>query len=225
MTHASGESRITRGVALWISLGALSVVVLLGVLVAVQWGPLLSFDRAVDTPLHAWALDNPGVVSVSRWLETIGRVTVSFWVVLATTVVLLAGRRWRPALALVLTAVLAPVITDHLKPVVGRARPTWDAALGSEGTLSYPSGHATAGIAVYVACGLALATLVQDRRAKTAVIAVFGVVGVAIGLSRLVLGVHWPSDVVGGWGVALAVGAALVGLLVLGRPRRSEQDG
>jgi len=214
------EPRVPRGVALWTALAASCVVVLLGVLVMADWEPLIRLDTRIDTRLHEWALTTPWVVDVAGFLETIGRFRVSFWVVLIVTVLLLVRRRWRTATALVATAVLAPLVTDHIKPIVGRARPVWEVPLSSEPTLAYPSGHATSGIAVYVACGLALGSLIAHRRLRAAVITVFSVVGVAIGLSRPVLGVHWPSDVVGGWAVAVAVGALAVAVLLASRHRQ-----
>ena len=208
------EPRVPRGVSLGTALAASAVVVLLGLLVMADVGPLVDLDRRIDVALHAWALSTPWAVDVARFLERIGRFGVSFWVVLAVTILLLVRRRWRTAGALVTTAILAPIVTDHIKPIVARARPVWEVPLSGEPTLSYPSGHATAGIAVYVACGLALGSLIAHRRWRTAVIAVFATVGIAIGLSRPVLGVHWPSDVVGGWAVAIAVGAATVAILL-----------
>jgi len=205
----------TRRGAAWGAFAAACVVVLLGVLIARAWPPLLELDQRIATSVHAWALRTPWAVDAARVLETIGRFRFSFWVVLGTTALLLLARRWRHALALVLVAALAPWITDLIKPVVGRARPVWETALGSEATLSYPSGHATAGIAVYAACGIALGGLLRDPARGAAVAALGLLLGISIGLSRVVLGVHWPSDVVGGWCVALAVGGAMSALLVL----------
>ena len=199
------------------SLSAL-VVLLLGILVARAWPPLLDLDLRIDTAIHAWALDNAWAVRASDVLQTIGYVRFSFWVVTATVVVLLVARRPRLALALVLVAALAPLITDLIKPVVGRARPVWEQPLGAEETLSYPSGHATAGIVVYAACAIALAALVRSRRWRLVLVAVGIAVGIAMGVSRLVLGLHWPSDVVGGWCVAIAVGGAVCSALLLCTP-------
>jgi undecaprenyl-diphosphatase len=206
------EPRARRSVSLGTALAASAVVVLLALLVMADAAPLVDLDLSIDSALHDWALGAPWSVSLARFLERIGRVGVSFWVVLAVTIVLLLRRRWRTAAALVTTAILAPIVTDQIKPLVDRARPVWDVPLSGEQTLSYPSGHATAGIAVYLACGLALASLITYRRGRAVVITVFAVVGISIGLSRPVLGVHWPSDVVGGWAVAVAVGAAAVAL-------------
>jgi undecaprenyl-diphosphatase len=201
------------------------VVLVLAVLIVRAWPPLIESDVRIDVAIHSWALDNPWAVRVAEVLRTVGGVRVSFWVTAATTVLLLLARRWWSALTLVVLAAVAPLITDWIKPVVGRARPVWEQSLGSEATLSYPSGHATGGMAVYAAAGVALASLLRSAKLG-AVVATAGILlGVAIGLSRLVLGVHWPSDVVGGWCVALAVAGVASALFVLPPARRQGGDG
>jgi len=195
------------------------VVLVLGVLVTRPWQPLTSLDLRIDDALHTWALDNRWAVDASLWLQTAGEVTACTITVVITTVLLLVFRRWWVALTVVLLAILAPLLTTYLKGVFDRARPTWHVVLASESSYSYPSGHATAGIAIYAACGVALGSLLRDE-SLGALVAFVGIAfGVAIGLSRVVLGVHWPSDVVGGWCVALAVAGVLTSLLVLPPPR------
>ncbi len=199
----------------WGAATASLVVLVLAVLIVRAWPPLLEADQRVDSAIHTWALSNAWAIDASDVLQTMGSFRVSFWVAAATTVALLVFRRWWQALALVVIAALAPLITDGLKPIVGRARPVWEQSLGSEVTLSFPSGHATAGIAVYAAAGVALGSLLRNA-SLGAIVALAGILlGIAIGLSRLVLGVHWPSDVLGGWCVALAVAGAAGALFVL----------
>ena len=225
----SGQSRVNQESVLdrrggwWI--GGLAALVVLGLalLIVRAWPPLLESDLRIDVAVHGWALRNAWAVRAAEVLQTVGGFRVSFWVTAVTTVLLLVARRWWSALTLVVLAAVAPLITDWIKPVVGRARPVWEQSLGSEVTLSYPSGHATAGIAVYAAAGLALGSLLRDATLG-AVVATAGILlGVAIGLSRLVLGVHWPSDVVGGWCVALAVAGVASALFVLPPPHAKER--
>jgi undecaprenyl-diphosphatase len=199
----------------WVGAGAAaSIVLVLAVLIVRGWPPLLRCDESVDDTIHVWALTTPWAVRGSEVLQAAGSFAACVLVVAATTILLVVAHRWRAALALVAVASLAPWVTSLLKPVVGRARPVWEHSLGPEATLSYPSGHATAGIAVYAACGVALASLMRSRAWGLGVALAFGAFGVAMGLSRLVLGVHWPSDVLGGFCVALAVAGTAGALLV-----------
>ena len=219
----SAQRAVTRRAAGLAALVSALVVLVLGILVARAWPPLVELDLRIDTAIHGWALDNAWAVRVSDVLQTIGYFRFSVWVVTAAVVVLLVARRPRLALALVLVAAVAPFITDLIKPVVGRARPVWEQPLGAEATLSYPSGHATAGIAVYAASAVALAALVRSARWRAVVISAGLAIGVAMGISRLVLGLHWPSDVVGGWCVALAVAGAVSAALLLGPPAQPDE--
>ena len=149
----------------------------------------------------------PGPSRVSDVLQTIGSFRFSVWVVAATTVVLLlVARRWWQALTLVLLAALAPLITTSSSRS--------SAAPGRSGTsrsrratfvLPVRPRHRRASRSTPRAASPS-ASLLRNRIAgrSSSSLRVL-VVGIAIGLSRLVLGVHWPSDVVGGWCVALAV--------------------
>ncbi len=197
------------------AVAAAAVVAGLAVLIARDWAPLVSFDRGVLEAVRRWALQNDWAVEASRFLADLGSLRVAAWVAVAGVLLLLARRRYWQALTLGLLAALAPWITDLIKPFVARERPIWDVPFALEDTFSYPSGHATGGIAVYVAVGVALGSLLRSRSWGALVALPFVLVGVAIGLSRMVLGVHYPSDVLGGWCVAIAVAGLLGALFVL----------
>jgi len=109
-----------------------------------------------------------------------------------------------PAFALGVAATLA----DVGKQVVDRARPGVGLRLIAEGEPSFPSGHATDSAAVFLTLGLVVAVFLLRRPlARIATVAGSGLLVAAIGVSRLVLGVHWPTDVLAGW--ALGATAAL----------------
>ncbi|HMG25970.1 MAG TPA: phosphatase PAP2 family protein [Acidimicrobiia bacterium] len=110
-----------------------------------------------------------------------------------------------PAFALGVTALLS----DVAKRLVDRGRPPVPLRLLVEGEPSFPSGHAANSAAVYLTLGLVIAVFVlRSPLSRVAVVAGAGLVAGAVGTSRLVLGVHWPSDVLAGW--ALGTSIALV---------------
>jgi len=126
--------------------------------------------------------------------------------------VLVAGALWwrgsrlvvalAPGLALGIGGVTASVG----KALVGRVRPPASLRLVAESAPSFPSGHATDSTAFYVALTLTLAVFVLRRPiAKVFTVLCASGVAFAIGVSRLVLGVHWPTDVLAGWLLGLAV--------------------
>jgi undecaprenyl-diphosphatase len=94
--------------------------------------------------------------------------------------------------------------------------------LVAETSPSFPSGHAMMSAVIYLTLGTLLAQLCPRWRERTYVLTVAGVLAVLIGLTRLYLGVHYPTDVLAGWTVGLAWALAS-GLLASGLRRRSPE--
>ncbi|MFD7496166.1 phosphatase PAP2 family protein [Streptomyces sp. NPDC059832] len=200
---------------------ALLVLIVL-VLVAVRWSPLMTLDRSVATALHRRAVAEPGLVHANRILTDWAWDPWTMRALIAVAVVVLW---WRGARLLAVwvaaTCVLGTLLQQGLKSAVGRARPRWPDPVDSAHYAAFPSGHA---MTATVSCGLLLWLLHRygagPRLWWTAlVVACVSVVGV--GLTRLYLGVHWLSDVLGGW----LLGAALVGFSIAGFARYERRGG
>ena len=155
------------------------------------------------------------LIGLSKVVTDLGAV-----VVLAAVAVVACIWLWRRGMCLSLA--LAPVVSftaaalcvGVLKSIVGRARPPVSLHLVSESDASFPSGHTTDSAAVFITIALVVALFVlRHPIARLATVLGASLLSGAIGLSRLVLGVHWPSDVLAGWalgaGLAVAVTAAL----------------
>ena len=149
------------------------------------------------------------VVRLAKVVSTIGDPPV-----LAVLALLVGFLFWRRGVRLILA--LAPTIALGVsavsvgvtKAIVGRARPPVALHLVHESDYSFPSGHATDSAAVCIAIALVLAVCVLRRPiARILALVAGGLLPVAIGTSRLILGVHWPSDVLAG--LALGVGVSL----------------
>jgi undecaprenyl-diphosphatase len=131
---------------------------------------------------------------------------------------LLLVRRWR-TLALVVGSTLGGTLVNALlKRLFARPRPTVVPHLTEVMTESFPSGHAMLSAIVYLTLGALLAQLVQRRRLKAYLVGVALGLTLLIGLTRVYLGVHYPTDVLGGWMAGL--GWALVTALVARAARR-----
>ena len=129
-------------------------------------------------------------------------------------------RRWR-TLAIFLGAIVgASVLDTLLKLSFHRARPEVVPHLTQVDNASFPSGHAMISAATYLTLGALLASGQGSRGARLYVLGLSVAVTLLIGLSRLYLGVHWPSDVVAGW----SAGAAWA-LLFWIVARRAEEPG
>lgn len=156
---------------------------------------------------------SPFVVDLARALTNLGDALWAGIALIVIGVTLVAAHWLRPAaasvpvLALLLGSALAPLV----KLIVDRPRPPLELREVVERSSGFPSGHSTQSAAGWIALGLVLALTARTARhgypAWRWVVA--GVlVAVVVGISRVVLSVHSPTDVVGGWalGVACAVG-------------------
>ena len=137
-------------------------------------------------------------------VTALGSVTVLSLVVLFVAGLFAALRRWREAGMLVLAAGGGVALSQALKALFGRARP--DAALQLVDAInaSFPSGHAMLSAVVWLTLGALTARFVQRRRVKVFALAGAALVTVLVGISRVYLGVHWPSDVLAGWSLGAA---------------------
>ncbi|MCZ4610080.1 phosphatase PAP2 family protein [Streptomyces sp. Lzd4kr] len=202
-----------RSTSRWAGALALCSALLLA-LVAVRWYPLITVDNDIADTTHRWAVDEPGLTHTFRiltdwvwdpWTMRILTFAVAIWLVWRR------AARWT-ALWLLATCLLATLFQQFLKAVVDRPRPLWPDPVDSAHYAAYPSGHA---MTATVVCGLLLWLLhrygVRGTLWRTAV--TVGVISVAgVGLTRIWLGVHWATDVVGGWLLGAFVVAVAVRL-------------
>ena len=107
-------------------------------------------------------------------------------------------RDWRPLAMLTAAVAGAIALYDMFKPAVGRARPPSSIWIGHYGGGAFPSGHATAAVAFY---GMLALILSRGARPGTKAVVWFGATFVAliVGASRVYLGAHWLTDVIGGY--------------------------
>lgn len=201
----------------WLALAAVLLYAVLWVGHRQEWGWLVGFDWSLLNPAHDIGIKHHG------W--------VRFWVVVSfvlgpapmrvlgsvLAVIALARRRTRMALLLLLCAPLNGFITMLAKGLAGRPRPS--TALIHIGETSFPSGHALEAMCTV----LALLTLAWPRLRRGAVRVAAIVVGVlvvfTVGVARVALNVHHPSDVIAGW--ALGYVYFLVCLWVI-RPKPAD---
>ncbi|CAL9284935.1 phosphatase PAP2 family protein [Streptomyces rochei] len=191
---------------------------LLLTLVALEWRPLIDLDDDIAGTTHRWAVEEPGITHAMRILTDWVWDTWTMRLLCAAVVLWLwfrRGDRWT-AVWLGAACLLGSLLQQLLKAAVDRARPVWPDPVDSAHFAAFPSGHAMT--ATFV-CGL-LVWLVHHygaadgvRRAALAA-AVVSVAGV--GVTRVWLGVHWATDVLGGW----LLGALVVALAALVHRRR-----
>lgn len=149
------------------------------------------------------------------WLEDFARditalgspAVLGLFVLIATGFLLLIGQRFF-ALYMLVSTVVGSFVVTILKETFGRSRPTLMSDVMYVDSASFPSGHAMLSAVVYLTLGALIARLVSGITLKLYVMAVAVLLTGLVGLSRVYLGVHWPSDVLAGWaaGAAWALG-------------------
>lgn len=203
----------------------------LGLAASVLGGSLLVLTKASEdvvrhnglalydpTRLHWFILHRPAAaVSAAKAVTMLGSAPVLIAVVVGA-----AGWLWlrRARLVLALAPMLALGIAGigaaATKAIVGRPRPPVGLHLVTENEPSFPSGHTTDATAVYLTLALIVAiTVLRSPRARVAIVAAALALSGAVGLSRLTLGVHWPSDVIAGWALGTMVATAVSVTVVL----------
>lgn len=153
---------------------------------------------------------DPGKLIGPSWLEqamldvtALGGPTVIGLGVALTVIYLCLARRPRAAVRAFLSTAGAFLLVYALKSLFARARPSVVPPLSAAASASFPSGHAALSAAVYLTLAAALA---RDARpaARRFVLFVGVLIPVLVGLTRVAIGVHYPSDVLAGWIVGAA---------------------
>ncbi len=211
-TRNSALAARSRAVAGLIA--ALTVAGLLTIIMASGSTALRGFDTAVTDLTRSWA-------DPLRWpvdaAHVLGLVTAPMWSALAATVVvviLLVAQHRAAAALLALSGLAGVAVSETVKMAIGRSRPPGAEEFESDLDKSFPSGHAMVGIYLYLATGLVLIHLGRAHERRWMLVAgrALVIIGPFIGLSRIILGVHWPSDILAGWayGSAVLLASALI---------------
>jgi len=185
-----------------------------------------SWDRAVFSWFHHQGVPGDytdGVGWLMLHLTTLGEVPVSRVVALTLLVLMGVLRQPRAMVFVVVVPLLGAQVANELKPVFAYPRPDLVYQYEPTHTYSFPSGHTAGATVVWLTVAVLLARFLTGRIAKAAALACL-VVPLLVALSRVYLGVHWPTDVVAG----LAFGVAWVltsYLLVFETGRQADHPG
>jgi undecaprenyl-diphosphatase len=182
---------------------AAAVFAVLLILVRLQWLPLESVDHGAAASLNRLVAGDHALVTVVEAVTLLGSTAVLSVVVGAAAVGLALRQRWRLAFYLVVTGAGALVLDSVIKSLVGRLRPVVAHPIAYGAGNSFPSGHSLDSIVCYGAVLLVFLPAARDRWRPAFIAVVATLVGL-IGISRVLLGVHYLSDVLGGWALGIA---------------------
>jgi undecaprenyl-diphosphatase len=224
------------GVLAWLSnheLTPLIAIILLtgGILVfgsvasEVMEGDTTHFDRAILLAMRNPAdlsdpIGPPWVEEMARDFTALGGVAIVTFVTLAVAGYLLLIQKYRAMLLVVLAVGGGALLSTVLKDAFNRPRPDLVPHGTYVYTASFPSGHSMLSAVTYLTLGSLLARLQPRRRVKAYLMGLAMLLTFLVGVSRVYLGVHWPTDVLAGW-TAGAAWAALCWLVA----RRLQREG
>jgi len=196
-------SRQRRSLALLVtvSVAAMAFAILL-VLVRLQWSPLESVDHGAAARINHLVAGDHALVTVVKAVTWLGSDGVLWTVIGAAAAGLALRRRWRLAIYLLVTGAGALVLDPILKSLVGRLRPVVAHPVAYGTGNSFPSGHSLGSIVCYGAVLLVFLPAARGRWRPVFITVIVALVAV-IGISRILLGVHYLSDVVGAWAIGI----------------------
>jgi undecaprenyl-diphosphatase len=164
----------------------------------------------------------PALLEAVRDLTALGGVLLRNLFAMIAIAALMLVRLRREATLLAATILSGWVVNTLIKVLVGRPRPTIVSHLAEAGGSSFPSGHSFNSAVVYMGIALAMAALSARRGVRWTLIAGAAVLTALIAISRVWLGVHYPSDVLAGW--LGGMGWALTASALLYRPAKHFAD-
>jgi undecaprenyl-diphosphatase len=194
----------------------------------VSEGETHAFDQAI-----LLALRNPSDLSDPlgpRWVEeavrditALGGTGILMLLTLGVVGYLVLSRRYTMALLVLVAIGGGSLLSTLLKQGFDRPRPDLVPHITDVRSASFPSGHSMLAAVTYLTLGALLARIQPKRRLKAYLLLFAALLAFAVGVSRVYLGVHWPTDVLAGW-AAGAVWALLCWLVARWLQRRGQVE-
>ena len=141
---------------------------------------------------------NPILLAIMRLISFIGSETILFPAMVIVIIYTFVKKRYFIAKILLANTLANWVFNYILKWIFQRTRP-FDYALVTQGGLSYPSGHSMVTMSMYLAIAYLLSRNIHDGLKKINIYIIASAFIILMGISRMYLGVHWPTDIIGGY--------------------------
>ncbi len=181
---------------------SLLVIGFIGLADQVTEGETRKMDERLFLLLHA----DDGTPIGPAWLEEVGRDatalggnTILTLIALAVFGYLTLNKRWKDAAIIAISVIGGVIVSLLLKEAFDRPRPDLVPHLSHTLTSSFPSGHSMLAAVTYLTLGALVAEMAERKRQIVYPLVVALVLTVMVGVSRVHVGVHWPTDVLGGW--------------------------
>lgn len=194
---------LRRRSSLELAIAAGCVLLVIGLAILVSVDLTDSFDASVIGLVRAPQL--AGLLSPLRLITELGSTAAVTAVAIAAAALGLLLGSWRSGLAGGIAIALASLGNSGFKIGIARARPDLLEPVIVEHGFSFPSGHSALGMVAYGVLAVIVSRSTLPRAARTAILVTLGLLVGLIGLSRIWLGVHYPTDVLAGWSAGAVV--------------------
>jgi undecaprenyl-diphosphatase len=208
---------LVPGVLIPIGLIAAAAWAFIALLDEVSEGDTRAMDEAIILAFRvpgdpADPVGAPWLEEAMRDITALGSAPALVMAVLAVFGFLALAKAWRPAVFILVASGGGLIVSSLLKYTIDRPRPDLVPHGNLIYTSSFPSGHSMMSAVVYFTLAALVTRLIERRRLKGYALCVAMTLTLLVGVSRVYLGVHWPSDVLAGWaaGAAWALGCWLI---------------
>jgi undecaprenyl-diphosphatase len=217
--HPPGHVGVSTGVTRrrghrrnkWLVVGATTGFVFVALCVILQVAPVIRFDSWVSAVAYRAALEHPGWRAVMYAVTWTANTTTITPVAAVAALLLVCSGRWRQACLVVAAMIRTSGVRLLILNSVDRPRPV-DRLAPSAGW-SFPSGHTTAAATFALVAVLVCLPMLRTRWSRVLLVTLAAGWALAVGVSRVALVVHWPSDVVGAWLMVAALVPSIAALL------------
>jgi undecaprenyl-diphosphatase len=209
------RAQIALGPLLLLALTTTSLWAFLGLMDEVREGETARFDTAILLAMRTsenTPIGPPVLQEVMRDFTALGGIAVLTLITVFVAGFLVLKRNAATAVFLVAAVSSGILASTVFKELIARPRPDLVPHGSYVSTASFPSGHSMMATLVYLTLAIVIARGQQSRRVKAYVIGIACGLALGVGVSRVYLGVHWPTDVLAGWalGSGWAIGAWVV---------------
>jgi membrane-associated phospholipid phosphatase len=187
--------------AVELSTGGLALALFIWLATAVLRKQTLWFDIAIRQTVHSYG--SPLLTHLMRYITISGDIRFLIPLLLVVEFWLVHLKRYRTGLKLLIVWPGATAISESLKLIFRRARPEAFFGYSEPITYSFPSGHTIASTCCFCALAALLTARIESLVWKIVIWTVAALISLAVGFSRIYLGVHYPSDVLAGYAISV----------------------
>ncbi|MFH1197942.1 MAG: phosphatase PAP2 family protein [bacterium] len=170
----------------------------------VMSGDTIDFDKAIlsffrNPEDRTQPVGPEWVISAVRDITALGSSTIIALIVIAVSGFLILKKEYKSLFYILFATIGGAAVANILKIFIGRQRPEFVSPLTMEYSMSFPSGHSVISAVVYLSLALLLMRIEPVFKTRIYILSIAVVTTLLVGISRVYLGVHFPTDVLAGW--------------------------